>query len=110
MKIIKSLNKKKSTSGFIPTWILHQSVHTLAQSLTECINYSLSGGFFPDELKLADVIPVFKKGDPMDKKNYRPISILPALSKVFERLMYNQLSDYFEPILVGNCSVKLFPG
>ena len=99
VKIIKSLNKKKSTSGFIPTWILHQSVNTLAQSLTECINYSLSAGVFPDELKLADVIPIFKKGDPMDKKNYRPISILPALSKVFERLMYNRLSEYFEPIL-----------
>ena len=50
-------------------------------------------------MKLANIIPVFKKDDRTDKYNCRPISILPNLSKVFERCIYNQLSAYFDWIL-----------
>ena len=46
-------------------------------------------------MKYADVIPIHKKDDKTDKENYRPISILPNLSKVYERLMYNQIYPYF---------------
>ena len=63
-------------------------------------------GCFPDSLKEAEVIPVFKdKDDSNDKSNYRPISCLPPLAKVFEKLVFKQLSPYFEnifsPILSG---------
>ena len=43
---------------------------------------------------MANVTPVFKKEDPLDKSNYRPVSILPLLLKVYERVIYNQLSEY----------------
>ena len=59
--------------------------------LTRCFNSSLDTGSFPSELKLADVIPVHKKGAKTDKGNYRPISLLPALSKVLEKLVSIQL-------------------
>ena len=49
---------------------------------------------FPDDLKLADISSLYKKDDYMRKQNYRPISLLPAVSKVFERIMYSQLFDY----------------
>ena len=51
-------------------------------------------GIFPSELKIANVIPMFKSGDDMVFSNYRPVSVLPVLSKILERLMYNRLILY----------------
>ena len=72
----------------------------------------LLGFIFPDSLKEAEVIPVFKdKDDSNDKSNYRPISCLPPLAKVFEKLVFKQLSSYFQnifsPILSGLQSALL---
>ena len=50
-------------------------------------------------MKIANITPVHKKDEPTDKENYRPVSVLPLLSKVFERLLYDQLSDYLEKYL-----------
>ena len=52
-------------------------------------------GIFPEKLKIAKVKPLYKKGDKCCFNNYRPISILPTVSKVFERVMYTQLYNYF---------------
>ena len=52
-------------------------------------------GIFPDKLKIAKVIPLFKKRDPTLIANYRPISLLPAISKIFERVIFNQMNAYF---------------
>ena len=77
------------------------------EKLTNCINNSLSEGLFPDSLKRANITPVHKKNDPLDKENYRPVSILPLLSKVYERAIFNQLSEYMQKflnkILCGFC-------
>ena len=54
----------------------------------------LKTGNFPENLKLADIIPVFKKKNTLHKVNYRPVSVLPSISKVFEKLMQKQLSGY----------------
>ena len=56
---------------------------------------SLEEAVFPEKLKIAKVIPVFKKGDKENIENCRPISILPVFSKVLERIMYNRLYEYF---------------
>ena len=55
----------------------------------------LNTGIYPDELKIAKIKPIFKKGDNKDFTNYRPISLLPSISKIFERVIYNQLYSYF---------------
>ena len=60
---------------------------------------SLSSHVFPKSLKYADVTPIFKEDDEPFRKNYRRISIIPVLSKVTERLMYNQLYPYFKNVL-----------
>ena len=60
------------------------------------INQVFNTGIFPERLKLAKVIPVFKKGDSKLINNYRPISLLPVISKVLEKIIANQLSKYFE--------------
>ena len=64
--------------------------------LTTCVNYALINGKFPITLKNANVTPVHKKDDPTDKINFRPVSVLPILSKVFERVIYNQLGKYMK--------------
>ena len=55
----------------------------------------LKTGQFPSEWKKANVVPVFKKGDKQLVKNYRPISLLPNTGKIFERLLYNQMFEFF---------------
>ena len=59
----------------------------------------LTQNSFPQKLKLADVVPVFKKCDPTCAKNYRPISALPTVSNVFERLMHDQITTYVDAYL-----------
>ena len=67
--------------------------------LTNVINGSLKRAIFVDELKLAEVTPLFKKADSFDKSNYRPVSLLSHISKVFERMIYNQVTEYVGPFL-----------
>ena len=68
----------------------------ITTSLTLLINQVLRTGTFPDKLKIAKVIPIFKKGETTAFNNYRPISLLPVISKVIEQIMFNQLSSYLE--------------
>ena len=83
--------------GEIPTKILKECEFTF-ETLTQCVSKSFPSGEFPHCLKQAIVSPIFKKDDPLGKENYRPVSILPLLSKVYEKLLYNRLSDYVENI------------
>ena len=87
----------KSSSGKdgISTILLKTVKHDICKPVTTILNQSLSTGIFPDKLKVAEVIPLFKKGDNTIFYNYRPISILPAISKVFERVIFDQLPEYF---------------
>ena len=68
----------------------------IIKPLTLLINKVLNTGTFPDKLKIAKVIPICKKGDPSLFENYWPISLLPAISKVLEKIIALQLSSYFE--------------
>ena len=89
--------KNKSTSGIdkLSNKLLKLIKDDLVEPLKIVINQSLKTGIFPDGLKVAKVIPIFKSGDNKLCSNYRPISILPTVSKVFERVMHNQLNTYF---------------
>ena len=59
----------------------------------------MNKGVFPDELKQEDIKPIYEKESRNEKENCRPVSILPNLSKIFERCMYDQLKDYFDKLL-----------
>ena len=95
-QIIKDLKSNKSVGGDIPINILKECNFTFS---ADCNNTSFENGAFPDCLKEANVTPIFKKDDSLDKENYRPVSILPLLSKIFEKKMYKQLSNYTESFL-----------
>ena len=68
--------------------------HIVSRPLSIIIHQSLCTGIFPDKLKIAKVIPLFKKDDNKSFRNYRPISLLYSISKFFERVVFNQLYDY----------------
>ena len=91
--------KKSSSSKAIPATILKQSVHIYLPFLTNYINHSFVANKFPDELKQSEVIPLCKKLDPLKKENYRPVSFLPHVSKVFERIIYKQIMSYVTNLL-----------
>ena len=76
--------------------ILKKVYSSISQPLLFLINYSLKFGEFPDALKIANVVPIYKKDDRTQFSNYRPISILPAFSKIFEKCVQNQLYNYFK--------------
>ena len=65
---------------FIPAKMLKSTTDIHVSLLTKIINSSIRNGCFPDELKVAEVTPVFKKNDDLEKENYRPVSVLPLLS------------------------------
>ena len=67
----------------------------LIKPLTLIINQSLVTGIFPTKLKIAKILPTFKKDDVTILDNYRPISLLTSTSKLFEKIVFNQLYDYF---------------
>ena len=91
-KEIENLDtKKSSTYGSIPATILKQCANAYLPHLTNSINYSIQHSNFPQELKLSKVIPVYKK---LQKENYRPVSLLPHVSKIFERIIHKQITNY----------------
>ncbi len=83
----------------IPIKIIKENIDIFTHKLHNDFNHAIDYGKFPSNLKNADVTPAHKKGDRTDKSNYRPISILPNISKVFERLLYYQMNTYVEKIL-----------
>ena len=94
---IKKLKNKKSTGiDEISSGILKLSAEEITPSLTFLINRSITDKVVPSRWKIAKVIPLFKKGDKNQPNNYRPISLLPIVSKLLERVIHRQLSDYLK--------------
>ena len=96
---IVNLDGKKST-GYdgIPVKLLKVGTEPLSVTISKLINFSIDECTFPDLLKYAEMAALFKKLDRLCKENYRPVSILTALSKVFEKIYCRQLTSYFSYI------------
>ena len=92
-----NLDGSKATPlGDIPTDMLKQTIDIHLSVMTQIINISIDNNSYPDDLKLAEVRPVFKKKDNADKENYRPVSVLSHVPNVFERTMYQQTEDFMK--------------
>ena len=76
--------------------ILKDSADVIAHSLTNVFNKPIETGIFPDDFKLACIFPIIKNGSKSDRNNYRPISVLSVVAKVFEELISKQWSTYLE--------------
>ena len=89
-------NNKASGPNSIPTSIFTNLRKSLSVPLAEIINLSFNEGKFPTQLKSANVIPVFKKGDKLEANNYRPISLVSNISKIIEKLIHRRLNSFLE--------------
>ena len=96
-KIIKSSKNKKSHGiDKITISTIKGALNVLITPITHIVNTSISQGSFPEQWKMAKVIPLLKKGDSKNKTNYRPISLLPVTSKILEAVVRKQVSKFFE--------------
>ena len=96
--VLKSINQLKTgkVSGLdnISPRLLKDSAEVIAKPLTRIINVSVSQGVVPRDWKFARIMPLFKKGNASDMDNYRPISVLPAASKLLEMAVHHQLYNF----------------
>lgn len=95
--ILKSLKNSNTKDVYgLSTNVLKGVSNIIINPITKLINLCIKNNIFPNKLKEALVIPIFKKGDPEDPNNYRPISLLPIISKIFEKVLATQIITYFE--------------
>ena len=95
ISVIRNLKTSKSTGiDNIPAKILKIFPNIIGPSITKIFNISLNSGIFVDEWKMDLVLPIYKSDDKRQCENYRPISILPIISKIFERCVFNQVYTY----------------
>jgi len=105
-KVIKNLKSKKA-AGYdeIPPIFIKNLKNDIADTLVVLFNRCIDECIFPQCLKMANISPIYKKKDRLNKDNYRSINILPIISKIFERLVADQLEthyiNFFNPILSG---------
>ena len=83
--IIQNLKNTSKNVNEVPVWLFKNIRTILAEPITKLINSSISSGVFPECLKCARIVPIFKKGKPTNMSNYRPIAILPTISKIFKK-------------------------
>ena len=94
-RIIKLLKNKKSSGTYgISSWMLKKLNITISEPLAIIINKSIENGIFPDALKIAKIIPIFKSKENNQLNNYRPISLLSSISKIFEKILYKRLYNF----------------
>ena len=96
-KMIKSFDSNKSSNiyGTSPKFLKILSP-AVSETLSNIFNESFALGIFPDHIKLAVITPMFKGGSKLDVSNYRPVSVLPTISKVLEKLMLTRLTKYLD--------------
>ena len=75
---------------------LNNGTEVLAKPICDIINLSIKLSTFPDKCKIAKLAPLFKKGSKTDPKSYRPISLLPLISKLIEKAIYIQTQEYLD--------------
>jgi len=90
---VSKLLRPKESHGYdgISIKLMKQSISYISSPLTHMCNLMMSSGVHPERLKYAEIKPFYKQGNKMDITNYRPVSLLPSFSKIFEKLIYTRL-------------------
>ena len=97
INIVSDFSSKKSAGhDDISNFLLKGVISSIADPLAHIFNLSLSNGIVPESMKIAKVIPLFKKGDKLDVNNYRPISLLCTLSKILEKIVHKRTITFFK--------------
>ena len=97
LKLLKQLNSAKSAGiDNLTGKFLKEGTPVLASPITDLVNLSISLSLFPDDCKIAKLKPLYKKEAKTEPKNYRPIPLLPLLSKIIERIIHNQTQEFLD--------------
>ena len=97
LKLLKQLNPAKSAGiDNLTGKFLKEGAPVLASPITDLVNLSISLSLFPDDCKIAKLKPIYKKEAKTKPKNYRPISLLPLLSKIIERIIHSQTQEFLD--------------
>ena len=97
IKIIAKFDQNKSPGhDGISNFVLKRIAKEIVKPLTTIFNTSISSGEVPDSLKIAKVVPIYKKGDTQVFSNYRPVSVLPSFSKILERLVFDRCISFID--------------
>ena len=101
IKIVQGFKKNKSP-GYddISNDLLKEIIDEIIVPLEHVLNLSIINGQVPDKMKIAKVVPIYKKGDPLNVANYRPISLLSSISKILEKIIYDRTITF-----VRNCNL-----
>ena len=78
---------------------MKESASVIAKPITNILNTSIEQGCYPNAWKVGQVTPLFKKDDESNKANYRPVTVLPVLNNIYERLLAAQLGEFYSAIL-----------
>jgi len=105
LKLLSNINPNKSV-GYdkFPPKLLREAKEEFAPYMRYLVNCSLENCSFPNDLKKAEISPVFKKTNRLDKTKYRPVSILPCFSKIYEKVIDMQLGTHFYDNIAGHLS------
>ena len=99
-EMLKDINKRKACGyGMLPPRLIKDSASVIAKPLTVLFNCSIDQSRYPASWKMEQITPIFKKDDELNKANYRPVTVLPALNNIFERLLAAQFGDFYNSIL-----------
>jgi hypothetical protein len=92
LKLISELDNNKASD--IPIRVVKKCAHVIAPIVSQYFNLHMKNGTFPDVLKVGKITPIFKKGNPEEFGNYRPVSTLPIFGKLFEKVIYSRIYSY----------------
>ena len=99
-KLLKEVNVSKSSGhDMIPPRLIKASAAVIAEPIANIFNASIAQGCYPSVWQMGQVTPLFKKNDEFKKENYRPVTVLPVLNNIYERLLVAQLGDFHQAIL-----------
>ena len=99
---------KNGKASDIPTHVMKQCSQTISEHLARIYNNCMNEGVFPSQLKTGKITPIYKKEDEELLENYRPVSTLPVFGKIFEKIIYSRLYNFFlSTVLIRSCSVRL---
>ena len=99
-KLLSNINARKACGhDTITPRLLKESASAISGPLAELMNESIKQCKYPSRWKMGQVTPLFKKNDELSKENYRPVTVLPALNNVFEKLLASQLDQFYSEIL-----------
>ena len=100
-EVLKDLNAKKAKQeNDISIKLIKENIKLFSSALSRMFDFYIDKTSFPNSLKKVDITPVHKKHDTNDKNNYRPVSILPSLSKAFKKCLYDQIYAYTDSIFL----------